>query len=165
MGTDGCVHVYMCFCVLEWQSIFFFFLMWQKPKTTKITEILVSVGIVVSVVVPSYLGILCGFLKNVNYFSWLWWFVAVVRDGAEEVDSLSFIWICILSLVFVGKFCIRNKKLTSKKRFSSQKAYWLFSQLIWKRRLMYNSLWNGRKTGRWIEFQHTLMLIKLIKRM
>lgn len=126
------VFTYMCASVCLTGGVFFFFLMWQKPKTTKITQMLVSVGIVVSVVVPSYLGMLCSFLKNVNYFSWLW-FVAVVRDGAEEVDSLLFIWICVLSLVFVGKFCIRNKKLTSKKWFSSQKAYWLFSQLMWKK--------------------------------
>ena len=67
MHTGGCVHVYVCLCVLEWQRTFF--LMWQKPKTTKIAQVLVSAEIVAPVVVPSYFGMLCSFLKNVSYFS------------------------------------------------------------------------------------------------
>lgn len=88
-GQDN-AYWWLCspICVLMCAQVAdnFFFLMWQKPKTTKITQMPVSAGIVASVVVPSNLGMLCSFLKNVNYFSWLWWFVAVVREGAEEVD-------------------------------------------------------------------------------
>ena len=132
MRTGGCVHVYACLCVLQWQRIFFFF--WcdkslRQPNNPSASQCRDSCPSCSTFIFWDVMQLFKKTLViSVDCDDLLQWW----EKGQRKLINL-FIWIFVLYLVFMGKFCIRNKKLTSKKWFSSQKAYWLFSKLIWKK--------------------------------